>query len=63
MANRPQPDKTHDPQRAGHHRAGGMAGEDARGDASKQRENQERIGVTPEHNTEEMEKKHRGTFP
>ena len=63
MANRPQPDKTHDQQRAGDRRAGGMPGEDARGDVQKQRENQERLGVTPEHKTEEMENKHRGTFP
>ncbi len=40
-----------------------MPGEDARDDASKQRENQERLGVTPGHRAEEMEKKRRGTFP
>jgi len=40
-----------------------MPGEDARGDKQKQRENHERLGVNPKHKTEEMEKKHRGTFP
>lgn len=63
MTSRPQSDKTHDQQRAGDRRAGALPGEDARGDAQKQRENQERLGVTPEHKTEEMEKKQRGTFP
>jgi hypothetical protein len=36
---------------------------DARRDPGKLRENQERLGVGPEHKTEAMKKGHRGTFP
>lgn len=38
-------------------------GADARGSAEKQKENQRRLGVGPEHKTEAMKKGHRGTFP
>jgi hypothetical protein len=37
--------------------------DDARRDPGKQRKNQERLGVGPEHKTEAMKKGHRGTFP
>lgn len=60
---RKQPDKTNEQQRAGERGVGGMPGEDARGNPHKQRENEERMGVRPDHKTEDMEKKQRGTFP
>lgn len=42
---------------------GANRGANARGDAEKQKENQRRLGVGPEHKTEAMKKGHRGTFP
>ena len=36
---------------------------DARGDQSKLAENQQDLGVKPDHKTDEMEKGGRGTFP
>lgn len=36
---------------------------DARRDPGKLRENQQRLGVGPEHRTEAMKKGHRGTYP
>jgi hypothetical protein len=36
---------------------------DARRDPGKLRENQERLGVGPEHKTDAMKKGRRGTFP
>ena len=36
---------------------------DARRDPGKLKENQERLGVDPEHKTAEMRKGRRGTFP
>jgi hypothetical protein len=43
---------------------GGKAGNaDARRDPGKLRQNQERLGVGPEHKTESMKKRRRGTFP
>ena len=36
---------------------------DARHDSGKLRENQQRLGVGPEHKTDAMKKGHRGTFP
>jgi hypothetical protein len=36
---------------------------DARGDQNKLAENQQDLGVKPDHKTEEMEKGRRGTFP
>jgi hypothetical protein len=42
---------------------GANRGADARGSTEKQKENQRRLGVGPEHKTEAMKKGHRGTFP
>lgn len=39
------------------------AGQDARGKPEKQRENRKDLGVNEEHETEEMQKGHRRTFP
>lgn len=36
---------------------------DARGDAQKQEQNREHLGVDEDHETPEMKKGHRGTFP
>ena len=36
---------------------------DARGNSAKQRVNQQRMGVAEDHKTEQMKKRHRGTFP
>lgn len=36
---------------------------DARGDEEKLRQNREHLGVDDEHQTPEMKKGHRGTFP
>ncbi len=36
---------------------------DARRDPDKLKENQQRLGVGPEHKTDAMKKGHRGTFP
>jgi hypothetical protein len=41
----------------------GARNADARGDSEKLRQNQQRLGVGPEHKTESMKKGHRGTFP
>lgn len=38
-------------------------GGDARHDEEQLRENQEQLGVTPDHKTDTMKEKHRGTFP
>lgn len=38
-------------------------GEDARNDPGKQKENREKLGVDEEHQTPDMKKHHRGTFP
>jgi hypothetical protein len=42
---------------------GAAKGGDARQDHDKLKENQQRLGVGPEHKTEAMKKGHRGTFP
>jgi hypothetical protein len=42
---------------------GAKRGADARGEPEKQKENQQRLGVGPDHRTPEMKKGHRGTFP
>jgi hypothetical protein len=42
---------------------GARRGGDARGQPEKQKENQERLGVGPDHKTPEMKKGRRGTFP
>lgn len=42
---------------------GARRGGDARGDPAKQRENQKRLDVGPDHKTAAMRKGHRGTFP
>lgn len=55
------PEKVPAPRRAGEARGGRRA--DARRDPGKLRENQQRLGVGPEHRTEAMKKGHRGTFP
>lgn len=39
------------------------AGQDARGQPERQRENRRKLGVNEEHETEEMQKEHRRTFP
>ena len=36
---------------------------DARGDAARQRQNREHLRVDEDHQTPEMKKGHRGTFP
>ncbi len=36
---------------------------DARDDPAQQERNREEMGVTPEHKTEDMKEKGRGTFP
>lgn len=36
---------------------------DARGDAAKQQQNREHLGVDEDHETPDMKKGHRGTFP
>ena len=41
----------------------GIHPRDGREDARKRRENQKDMGVQPDHKTEEMEEKNRGTFP
>jgi hypothetical protein len=38
-------------------------GGDARREPERQKENQKRLGVGPDHKTPEMKKGHRGTFP
>ena len=38
-------------------------GDDARNRPEKQRENQDRLGVGPDHKTPAMKRGHRGTFP
>lgn len=38
-------------------------GEDARGNAERLKDNQQRLGVGPEHKTDAMKRGHRGTFP
>jgi hypothetical protein len=42
---------------------GTRSGNDARREPEKQKENQKRLGVGPDHKTPEMKKAHRGTFP
>lgn len=42
---------------------GASRGGDARQDPDKLKENQQRLGVGPEHKTDAMKKGHRGTFP
>jgi hypothetical protein len=42
---------------------GAKHGSDARGRPEKQKENQQRLGVAPDHKTPQMKKGHRGTFP
>ena len=42
---------------------GARSGGDARGQPEKQKDNQKRLGVGPDHKTPEMKKGHRGTFP
>ena len=42
---------------------GAKRGADARGEPDKQKENQERLGVGPDHKTPQMKKGRRGTFP
>jgi hypothetical protein len=54
-------DKAPAPRRTGEAR--GARRTDARHDPGKLRENQQRLGVGPEHRTEAMKKGHRGTFP
>lgn len=39
------------------------AGEDARGNPQKQRENRKRLGVDEKHETKKMRKADRGTYP
>ena len=38
-------------------------GDDARKNPEKQRENQQKLGVGPDHKTPEMKRGNRGTFP
>jgi hypothetical protein len=42
---------------------GARSGGDARREPERQKENQKRLGVGPDHKTPEMKKGHRGTFP
>jgi hypothetical protein len=42
---------------------GARHGDDARGRPEKQRENQEKLGVGPDHKTPAMKRGHRGSFP
>ena len=42
---------------------GARSGGDARREPERQKENQKRLGVGPDHKTPEMKKNHRGTFP
>lgn len=42
---------------------GARSGADARGQPEKQKDNQKRLGVGPDHKTPEMKKGHRGSFP
>lgn len=42
---------------------GAAKGNDARQNPEKLKDNQQRLGVGPEHKTEAMKKGHRGTFP
>jgi hypothetical protein len=42
---------------------GARAGGDARREPEKQKENQKRLRVGPDHKTPEMKKGNRGTFP
>jgi hypothetical protein len=42
---------------------GRRRGADARHDPTKQKENQKRLDVGPDHKTAAMKKGHRGTFP
>ncbi len=42
---------------------GARSGGDARGQPEKQKDNQKRLGVGPDHKTPEMKKGHRGSFP
>ena len=42
---------------------GMRSGADARREPDKQKENQKRLGVGPDHKTPEMKKGRRGTFP
>ena len=42
---------------------GARSGGDARREPERQKENQKRLGVGPDHRTPEMKKGNRGTFP
>jgi hypothetical protein len=42
---------------------GTRSGGDARREPERQKENQKRLGVGPDHRTPEMKKGNRGTFP
>ena len=42
---------------------GMRSGADARREPDRQKENQKRLGVGPDHKTAQMKKGHRGTFP
>lgn len=42
---------------------GARSGMDARSQPEKQKDNQKRLRVGPDHKTPEMKKGHRGTFP
>jgi hypothetical protein len=60
-----EPDSANRPQQRREQPGGPRRGDraDARHDPSKLRQNQERLGVGPEHKTEAMKKGRRGTFP
>lgn len=57
MADRENPSRTNKTAR------GARSGADARGQPEKQKDNQKRLGVGPDHKTPEMKKGHRGSFP
>ena len=55
------PEKT--PTRSSKGARGARHGDDARKRPEKQKENQQKLGVGPDHKTPDMKRGHRGTFP
>ncbi|HVL34960.1 MAG TPA: hypothetical protein VM489_04740 [Burkholderiales bacterium] len=56
-------DRDSNPSRSSKTARGARSAGDARREPEKQKENQRRLGVGPDHKTPEMKKGNRGTFP
>ena len=66
MHPRPEADVTDEGNMKGKPQPGTRAGDgagDARGDERQLKKNQDELGVGPDHKTDEMKERHRGTFP